>query len=125
MKELIVITGRSIKQGENVEDKLSDDYFNAVSIIELDEEDMEELGVKEGDRVKVKTEHGEVVLKVKKARGKQRGIAFIPFGPYFSILISAKTRSVGMPLYKGIRAKIEPTEEDVKRIEEIIEELKR
>ncbi len=124
MKEFVIITGRTIKQGENVEDKFSKEYFEAVSIIELDDEDMEELGVKEGDRVKVKTEYGEVVLKVKKAEGKQKGVAFIPFGPYFSKLISAKTRSVGMPLYKGIKARIEPTDEEVKNIEEIIEEIK-
>ncbi len=123
MKEIILITGRSIKQGENVENKFSKEYFEAVSVIELDEEDMEELGVKDGDRVKVKTDYGEVVLRVKKAEGRQKGIGFIPFGPYFSILISSETRSVGMPLYKGVKAIIEPTDEDVKSIDELINSL--
>lgn len=41
-------------------------YVKAAGVVYINEEDMEKLGVKEGDKVKVKSEYGEVVVYVKK-----------------------------------------------------------
>lgn len=118
--EVVLITGRTLDQGATVEEKFSEDYFNSVNYIELSEEDYNSLGLKEGDRVKVKTEFGEVVVFAKKGE-LSKGIAFMPIGPYANIVINPNTAGTGMPIFKGVKAKIEKTEERVLSIKEILE----
>ncbi|MFN3384557.1 MAG: molybdopterin dinucleotide binding domain-containing protein [Archaeoglobaceae archaeon] len=117
-----LITGRTLDQGATVEEKLSDEYFNAVNYIELSEEDFKQLALKEGDRVKVVTDFGEVVVFAKKS-DLPKGIAFIPMGPYANAVIDPATDGTGMPQFKGIKAKIERTEENVKKIRELLEAI--
>lgn len=120
MEKVKLITGRTIRQGENLENKLSDDYFNAVAICELSEGDMNKLNVVEDEKVKIKTNYGEVVVKAKKEKGNPDGIAFIPMGPWANAVLSGDTGGVGMPQYKGIDAEIEKTEEEVIPVKELM-----
>ncbi|MEM0202677.1 MAG: molybdopterin dinucleotide binding domain-containing protein [Archaeoglobaceae archaeon] len=117
-----LITGRTLDQGATVEEKLSEEYFNAVNYIELSEEDFKQLALKEGDRVKVVTDFGEVVVFAKKS-DLPKGIAFIPMGPYANAVIDPATDGTGMPQFKGIKAKVERTEEKVKTIKELLEAI--
>ena len=123
MIEVIVITGRTTDQGMTIDEKLSNEYMRAVSICEMNEKDMKKIGVKEGDRVLVKTELGEVVLYVKKAEEEDlqppEGIVFIPMGPYANRVVGILTGS-GTPQYKGVKATVEKTNKNVLSIEEII-----
>ena len=123
MIEVIVITGRTTDQGITIDEKLSNEYMRAVSICEMNEKDMKKIGVKEGDRVLVKTELGEVVLYVKKAEEEDlqppEGIVFIPMGPYANRVVGILTGS-GTPQYKGVKATVEKTNKNVLSIEEII-----
>ncbi|MCS7144848.1 MAG: tRNA CCA-pyrophosphorylase, partial [Archaeoglobaceae archaeon] len=75
-----LISGRTLDQGATVEEKLTEEYFKAVNYIELSEEDFRALGLKEGDKVKLKTEFGEVVV-FAKLGDLPKGLAFIPMGP--------------------------------------------
>jgi len=124
MIEVVVITGRTTNQGMSIDEKLSNEYMRAVSICEMNEKDMKKIGVKEGDRVLVKTELGEVVLYVKKAEEEDlqppEGIIFIPMGPYANRIVGILTGS-GTPQYKGIKATVEKTNKNVPSIEEIID----
>ena len=124
MIEVVVITGRTTDQGMSIDEKLSNEYMRAVSICEMNEKDMKKIGVKEGDRVLVKTELGEVVLYVKKAEEEDlqppEGIIFIPMGPYANRIVGILTGS-GTPQYKGIKATVEKTNKNVPSIEEIID----
>lgn len=52
MLEVYVITGRTLDQGATVEEKLTEEYFNAVNYAELNEDDFSTLGLQEGDRVR-------------------------------------------------------------------------
>jgi formylmethanofuran dehydrogenase subunit D len=117
-----LITGRTLDQGATVEEKLTEEYFKAVSYIELNEEDFKQLNLKEGDRVKVTTDFGEVVVFAKKAE-LPKGVAFIPMGPYANMVIDPATDGTGMPQFKGIKARIEKTEEKVKTIKELLEAI--
>ena len=119
-----LISGRTIAQGENLENKMSEEYFNAVAICEMNEGDMERLGVSPDENVKVKTNYGEVVVKAKKAKGYPEGIAFIPMGPWANALVSANTRGAGMPAYKGLDAEIEKTGEPVLHITDLFRKYK-
>ncbi|MCS7118997.1 MAG: molybdopterin dinucleotide binding domain-containing protein [Archaeoglobaceae archaeon] len=117
-----LITGRTLDQGATVEEKLGEKYFNAVNYIELDEESFKQLGLKEGDRVKVTSDFGEVVVFAKKS-DLPKGVAFIPMGPYANMVIDPSTDGTGMPQFKGVKAKIEKTTERVKTIKELLEAI--
>ncbi|MEM4473172.1 MAG: molybdopterin dinucleotide binding domain-containing protein [Archaeoglobaceae archaeon] len=117
-----LITGRTLDQGATVEEKLSDEYYNAVNYIELSEEDFKTLGLEEGSRVKVITDFGEVVVFAKKS-DLPKGVAFIPMGPYANMVIDPRTDGTGMPQFKGVRARVEKTDENVKTIRELLEAI--
>ncbi len=109
MIEFILITGRTIAQGEALEKgKLYDAYTDAAALCEFDPADMERLGVTEGETVKVSTETGEVALKaVKSTQAPHEGIAFIPLGPWANVITGSGSDSTGMPPFKGLKVKIE------------------
>ncbi|MEM1578507.1 MAG: molybdopterin dinucleotide binding domain-containing protein [Archaeoglobaceae archaeon] len=117
-----LITGRTLDQGATVEEKLSEEYFNAVNYIELSEEDFKQLALKEGEKVKVKTDFGEVVVFARKSE-LPKGIAFIPMGPYANAVIDPATDGTGMPQFKGVKATLEKTEERVKTVKELLEAI--
>jgi len=115
-----LISGRTIVQGQNLDNKLSEAYFNEVATCELNESDMEKLGVAADGHVKVKTNYGEVVVKAKEKAGTPEGVIFIPMGPWANALVSGDTHGAGMPSFKGIDAEIEPTEEEVLQVKALM-----
>lgn len=108
--EVILISGRTVQQGEAIEAGKTQEYYaQTCAICELDPDDMDRIGVKEGDLLKVTTEAGEVTVKtVKSKQAPHMGIAFIPMGTWANVVIGYATSSTGMPSYKGIHATIEP-----------------
>ncbi len=119
-----VITGRTLKQGSYVDSKLSSEYFEAVAVCEINPEDCLKLGVKSGDRVRVKTDYGETVVFVKESKEVPQGIVFIPLGPYANMVIDPDTRGTGMPGFKGVKGSVERTESNVPTLDEIIDHMK-
>ncbi len=115
-----LISGRTIVQGQNLDNKLSEEYFNEVATCELNKADMERLGVAADGHVKVKTSFGEVVVKAKEKGGTPEGIIFIPMGPWANALVSGNTHGAGMPQYKGIDAEIEKTEEEMLHVKDLM-----
>lgn len=109
-----LLTGRTIDQGTGKEvGKLSEEYQKSVAICQMDPQDMKFLGVKENNNVKVITDFGSVIMKaVKSARTPHPKVAFIPYGPWASIIMNPKTHGTGMPSLKGIPAEIEPAPEE-------------
>ena len=92
--------------------------------IQLCPEDGEKLGLKEGNRVKVTTDFGSVIVAWVPEKGLDSGLVFFPYGPWANQVYSSTTGSTGMPLMKGIPATITPTDEKVLSIEEIVEKLR-
>ncbi len=119
MIEVEIISGRTIDQGKTVEEKLSEEYFKAVSYCEINEEEFRKLGLKDGDRVKVKTEFGEVVVFARVGE-VPKGVIFIPMGPYANQVIADDTDGTGMPRFKGVRGTLEKTDEEVKSVKELL-----
>ncbi|MCD6088096.1 tRNA CCA-pyrophosphorylase [Candidatus Bathyarchaeota archaeon] len=120
---VLIITGRTINQGCHKErGKLSKEYAESVSICEMNEEDMQKLGIKDGDRIKITTKYGSIVLTARRSRKIQHpGIVFVPYGPWANYVIDSSTEGTGMPLLKGLPAYIEPTVEEVLSIKEMID----
>ena len=117
-----LLTGRTIDQGCGKEyGKLSDEYLKSVSLCEMNLEDMGLLGVEDGKNIRVTTRFGSVVVQAKKSpRISKPGIIFIPYGPCVNLLSSSETDGTGMPLLKGEKATVEPTEEEVLSLEDLI-----
>jgi len=108
--DVTLITGRTIHQGIAIESgKDVDRYREAAGICELDPEDLDALGMTEGETVKVTTDAGSIhVTVVKSNQAPHKRIAFIPMGPWANFITSPKTHSTGMPSFRGIPAKVEP-----------------
>ena len=108
-----LLTGRTIEQGVGKEyGKSSPEYYEACSMVYMDEGDMEKLGVKNGTHVLVTTPNGSVVLKaVKYTRGATPGLIYIPYGPWANSIVSNATTSIGMPSFKGTPAEVEAAPE--------------
>ncbi len=108
--KVTLLTGRTLRQGQGKEyGKLSELYQKSVSTCEIDPEDMQKLGIRDGENVKVTTDYGSIILKaVKSKRTPHWGVIFVPYGPWASAIINPKTNGIGMPSFKGIEALIEP-----------------
>ena len=110
-----LVTGRTIDQGCGKErGKLSREYTESVAICEMNPEDMKKLKIRDGDRVKVATELGAVVVTARKSRRiRSPGMIFIPYGPWANFILASDTDGTGMPLLKGVQANVEPTDKEV------------
>jgi formylmethanofuran dehydrogenase subunit D len=123
-----LITGRTIDQGRGKEmGKLSKEYLESVVICQMDPKDMKAIGINENTNVKVATDFGSVVLKaVKSARAPHPKVAFIPYGPWASLIMNPNTHGTGMPSLKGIPAEIEPaTNENVLSLKELLKQFRK
>jgi len=111
-----LLTGRTLRQGQGKEyGKLSERYWKSVATCEIDPDDLKKLGIKDGKTVRITTNHGSVALRaVKSIRGPHPGRAFIPYGPWASVIVDSKTHGTGMPSFKGIQAVIEPAADEDK-----------
>jgi formylmethanofuran dehydrogenase subunit D len=117
-----LVTGRTIDQGCGKEyGKLSEEYFNSVAICEMNPEDMKKLKLRDGDKVKVATKSGSVVVKARKSkRIRSPGMVFIPYGPWANLVLASNTGGTGMPLLKGVQVDVEPTDGEVLRLRDLL-----
>ncbi|HEY9207088.1 MAG TPA: molybdopterin dinucleotide binding domain-containing protein [Candidatus Methanoperedens sp.] len=120
--KVTLITGRTINQGATIENKTSSDYMEATAYCELNSKDIGLLG--NGNNVKVKTAHGDVVVKLKENNGNPDGIAFIPMGPWANAVVDPDTKGCGMPGFKGVPANVEATKDKILLMKELIARYK-
>jgi formylmethanofuran dehydrogenase subunit D len=106
----ILIPGRTSRQGCGIsEGKFQAEYRDETSLLQMAPQDMQRLGLAEGDRVRLTSEAGSVELAIRAAKGDElpRGVLFIAYGDYSSRLMSADTHGSGMPTSKGIDVALE------------------
>lgn len=121
--KVTLITGRTINQGATIENKTSSDYMEATAYCELNSKEAGLIG-KPGINVRVKTPHGDVVVKLKENNGNPDGIAFIPMGPWANAVVDPDTKGCGMPGFKGVPAEIEATGDRILLMKELIARYK-
>ena len=108
---MTLIGGRSSTQGTSLcAGKLGAEYENVSSTLEMNVDDMARLGLKDNDRVRVRSATGEIVVRCKGRAAKDlpSGLLFIAYGPLSSALMDGDTAGSGMPLSKNIEVQIEP-----------------
>lgn len=120
--KVTLITGRTINQGANLENKTSSDYMDATAYCELNSNAVGLLG-KPGN-VRVRTGYGDVIVKLKENNGNPDDIAFIPMGPWANAVVDPDTKGCGMPGFKGIPAEIESTNDRILSMKELIARYK-
>lgn len=121
--KVIINTGRTIVQGSHVDRKNSPEYIHEASLIRLNPVDMMELGIESGEYVAACADGVTVVLRVIEDKALEQGTAFLPLGPYANFLVSGITHGTGMPDFKQIPAEIEPTDQKVISVGELMRQL--
>ncbi len=118
--EIKITTYRDIFQVEALEsNRFGEDYKKLSACIVISNNDMQKMGLRSGDRVKISNNHGSIVVDVKEAkRNEPGGIAFMVNSPWSNVLVSEGES--GMPEFKDITAKISLTKEEVTSIESLI-----
>ena len=111
MSEIFVlIPGRTSKQGCGIsEGKFSEGYQAETTTLQVSPQDMQRLGLAEGDRVRLASETGQVEVAVTAAKGDElpSGVLFIAYGDLSSRLMGADTHGSGMPTSKGLDVTLE------------------
>jgi formylmethanofuran dehydrogenase subunit B len=118
---LTLNTGRKSLQGMYLEDKFSDKYFQVTSIVEMNPDDAKELGIK--DRAKLSNNGVSVVVKVKVTDRVPRGSIFLLPTPWANALLSEETDGIGVPPFRNERVTVEPTDEPVTTLNEVLKLL--
>ena len=109
-ESMILVPGRSSKQGTSLnKGKLKEEYQDITSTVEMNQDDMERLGLSNGDQVRLYNSIGETIVRCKgrKPQDLPLGMLFIAYGPPSSQLMESDTAGSGMPLSKHMRVNIE------------------
>lgn len=110
-ERMVLVAGRTSKQGTSLNaGKLAGEYVDVTSTSEMNADDMARLGLKAGDRVRLRSAAGEVVVRCTPRDGADlpSGLMFIPYGPLSSQLMGSDTALSGMPLSKNLEVEVEP-----------------
>ena len=116
----VLITGRTIVQGSYVERKSHPDYHVEASALHMNPVDMLEHDLEEGSTVLVSSDAGKVVLQARPSTLLRRGELFVCLGPYANHLVGPGTRGTGMPDFKTTAVTIEPTDDPVPGVAELM-----
>jgi formylmethanofuran dehydrogenase subunit D len=109
----ILIPGRTSRQGCGIsEGKFGQEYREETSVLQVSPKDMERLGLSPGDRVRLRSESGQIEVTVTPARGEELppGLLFIAYGDLSSQLLGADTHGSGIPTSKGLDVVLEKIE---------------
>jgi formylmethanofuran dehydrogenase subunit D len=122
---MILITGTTVTQAQSKEgSKLSPRYMESVAICEISDVDMEKLGVKPGDHVKISSLHGSVVVKVVKAKEQNEGVVFMPPSPWSNLVTGHPTGGTGIPTFKSLEVEVNPApDEPILTLQEIFRKI--
>ncbi|WFN37040.1 molybdopterin dinucleotide-binding protein [Methanomicrobium antiquum] len=118
-----MITGRTIRQGEFVEHKLSAEYSKETSSCHINPVDMMILGISNDDNVLLKSTHDEIVMSAVEDSNIKRGTIFVPYGPYCNKIIPYETHGTGMPDYKSSVVEITHTDKQISPVFDLFREI--
>ncbi|HLF58072.1 MAG TPA: molybdopterin dinucleotide binding domain-containing protein [Alphaproteobacteria bacterium] len=108
---MLLIAGRTSKQGTSLNvGKLKDEYREVTSTVEMNALDMVRLGLKEGDKVRLRSPIGETVAscKSRKPEDLPAGMLFMAYGPPSGQLMAGDTAGTGMPISKNLVVEVTP-----------------
>jgi formylmethanofuran dehydrogenase subunit D len=107
----ILIPGRTAKQGVGIsEGKFKQGYRTETETLQVAPQDMKRLNLKDGGRVRLTSEFGQIDVTITTAKGDELppGLLFIAYGDLSSRLMGGDTHGSGMPTSKGLDVELEP-----------------
>jgi formylmethanofuran dehydrogenase subunit D len=112
-EEFILIPGRSSRQGVTLnEGKYTDGYLDETSTLRMHPDDMQRIGIAQGDEVRMWNDVGEVIVPCIDAKDEcPEGVIFICYGDKSSQLMAGETHGSGMPDSKGLDVFVHPANE--------------
>lgn len=121
--EINICGVRSVEQSIGKAERGLEGYIETTAVILMHKEDMGKIGLKNGDRVKVSSAYGTVVVKAYETDETKPGLALMPNGPWFNIITEGDIQVTWGNHYYLVRATLEATSKEVTRLEEIEERL--
>ncbi len=106
----VLIPGRTSRQGTTLnEGKFTAAYLEETSTLLMCPDDMTRLGLKNGDRVRLRSEQGQIEIAVQGAKAGELppGLLFLPYGDMSSRLMGGDTHGTGMPNSKSFDVELE------------------
>ena len=106
----ILIPGRTSRQGTTLnEGKFTAAYVEETNTVQMSPEDMARLGLKNGERVRLRAAPGQVEVPCQAAKAGElpAGVLFLPYGDASSRLMGGDTHGTGMPDSKGFDVELE------------------
>jgi formylmethanofuran dehydrogenase subunit D len=110
LETFILIPGRTSRQGTTLnEGKFTAAYVEEIGTLLMNGDDMARLALKNGDRVRLQSEQGQIELPCQAAKAGELppGLLFLPYGDLSSRLMGGDTHGSGMPNSKGIDVELE------------------
>lgn len=111
--EFILIPGRTSNQGTTLnEGKYTDGYITETHTLKMAPQDMRNMSLGNGDRVRMWNQNGSVEVPVEAAKGDELppGMLFISYGNISSQLMGGETHGSGMPDSKCFEVWVEKAE---------------
>ena len=106
----ILIPGRTARQGTTLnEGKFTQGYVKETSTLVVNPDDMARLSLRAGDRVRLRSEQGQIELPCQAAKPGElpAGLLFLPYGDMSSRLMGGDTHGTGMPNSKSFDVELE------------------
>lgn len=110
-ESFILIPGRTSRQGTTLnEGKYTDGYIDETHTLQVNPDDMQRLGLSDGDNVRMWNDVGDVTVPIKASKGDELppGMLFISYGNISCQLMGLDTHGSGMPDSKGLDVWLEP-----------------
>jgi formylmethanofuran dehydrogenase subunit D len=121
-----IVTFKDIFQDEaEKKSRYSDEYRKLSAQIILDQLDMANLGVKDGQSVLVENDIGSIVVAAKTSDDDPHpGLAFMINSPWSNQLVRDDVCDTSVPGFKRISAQVSPSGENVTSISELFKRMK-
>ena len=106
----ILIPGRTSRQGTTLnEGKFTAAYIEETNTLLMNADDMARLSLKNGDRVRLLSEQGQIDIPCQAAKAGELpvGLLFLPYGDMSSRLMGGDTHGTGMPNSKSFDVELE------------------
>jgi len=125
--EIKITTYRDIFHAEALErDRFGEEYKKLSAAIILSRNDMQKMGLKAGDRVKISNNYGSIVVEAKESKKDEPGgLAFMVNSPWSNSLVSGDTEGKGIPDFKLITARISLSNDEITSLETLTGALRK
>ena len=121
--EMIINTVRKIDHDQAKEHMFGDDKTlkENVAVALINPENLKELNSKSNSNVKISSQFGSVILRVKDDENVPKGMVYIPVSIWANKLTGIENDQL---IYKNIKANVEPSTEPVLEFKELILKIK-